>query len=101
MASVPLRRVQQLAGHADYKVTEVYAHLAPAASQDTVGKLKFLSRNCTSAPQILIQLTAQYPAKGEGRTFESCRGSHFLPAGTARRGREIPYGRSTPVFGYS
>lgn len=41
MAGVPLRRVQLLAGHADYKTTEIYAHLAPAGSRETVGKLGF------------------------------------------------------------
>lgn len=41
MAGVPLRRVQLLAGHADYKTTELYAHLAPAGAGDTVGKLAF------------------------------------------------------------
>lgn len=41
MAGVPLRRVQLLAGHADYKTTELYAHLAPAGAGDTVGKLQF------------------------------------------------------------
>jgi site-specific recombinase XerD len=41
MAGVPLRRVQLLAGHADYKTTEQYAHLAPAGAADTVGKLAF------------------------------------------------------------
>jgi site-specific recombinase XerD len=29
MAGVPLRTVQVLAGHADIKTTERYAHLAP------------------------------------------------------------------------
>lgn len=41
MAGVPLRRIQLLAGHADYKTTEMYAHLAPAEAADTVGKLSF------------------------------------------------------------
>ena len=29
MAGVPLRRVQLLTGHADYKTTEIYAHWHP------------------------------------------------------------------------
>lgn len=41
MAGVPLRRVQLLAGHADYKTTEMYAHLAPSGTADTVGRLPF------------------------------------------------------------
>lgn len=41
MAGVPLRRVQLLAGHADYKTTELYAHLAPEGAGDAVGKLGF------------------------------------------------------------
>lgn len=41
MAGVPLRRIQLLAGHADYKTTEMYAHLAPEGAQDAVGKLRF------------------------------------------------------------
>lgn len=40
-AGVPLRRVQLLAGHSDYKVTERYAHLAPGGAASAVGKLKF------------------------------------------------------------
>lgn len=38
---VPLRRVQLLAGHADYKTTEMYAHLAPEGGIDAVNKLGF------------------------------------------------------------
>lgn len=38
---VPLRRVQVLAGHSDYKVTERYAHLAPDAGDDAVELLAF------------------------------------------------------------
>lgn len=37
----PLRRVQLLAGHADYKTTEMYAHLAPEGGSSVVDKLKF------------------------------------------------------------
>lgn len=40
-AGVPLRRVQLLAGHSDYKVTERYAHLAPGGAASAVSKLKF------------------------------------------------------------
>jgi integrase len=41
MNGVPLRRVQLLAGHADYKTTEMYAHLAPEGAADAVSKLAF------------------------------------------------------------
>lgn len=41
MAGVPLRRIQLLAGHADYKTTEIYAHLAPQGGKGAVNKLKF------------------------------------------------------------
>lgn len=41
MGGVPLRRVQLLAGHADYKTTEMYAHLAPEGSESAVDKLTF------------------------------------------------------------
>lgn len=41
MNGVPLRRVQLLAGHADYKTTEMYAHLAPEGAGDAVSKLAF------------------------------------------------------------
>jgi integrase len=41
MGGVPLRRVQLLAGHADYKTTEMYAHLAPEGGQGAVDKLAF------------------------------------------------------------
>lgn len=41
MAGVPLRRVQLLAGHADYKTTELYAHLAPEGAVGAVSKLEF------------------------------------------------------------
>jgi len=41
MAGVPLRRVQLLAGHADYKTTELYAHLAPDGAAEAVDKLPF------------------------------------------------------------
>ena len=41
MAGVPLRRIQLLAGHADYKTTEIYAHLAPEGGQGAVDKLAF------------------------------------------------------------
>lgn len=40
MAGVPLRRVQLLAGHADYKTTEMYAHLAPEGAKGAVDKLR-------------------------------------------------------------
>lgn len=40
-AGVPLRRVQVLAGHGDYKVTERYAHLAPGGAVGAVNKLRF------------------------------------------------------------
>lgn len=41
MAGVPLRRVQLLAGHADYKTTEMYAHLTPEGAADAVNRLGF------------------------------------------------------------
>lgn len=41
MAGVPLRRVQLLAGHADYKTTETYAHLSPEGGRGAVDKLTF------------------------------------------------------------
>lgn len=41
MAGVSLRRVQLLAGHANQKTTELYAHLAPEGGGDAVGKLRF------------------------------------------------------------
>lgn len=41
IAGVPLRRIQILAGHADYKITERYAHLAPGGAASAVAKLKF------------------------------------------------------------
>ena len=41
MGGVPLRRVQLLAGHSDYKTTEMYAHLAPEGGQGAVDKLTF------------------------------------------------------------
>lgn len=41
MAGVPLREVQSLAGHADYKTTEAYSHLAPAGAGRAVDKLPF------------------------------------------------------------
>lgn len=42
MSGVPLRRVQILAGHADYATTEkYYAHLTPDGDHDAVAKLKF------------------------------------------------------------
>ena len=41
MAGVSLRRVQLLAGHADYKTTEMYAHLAPDGADGAVSKLPF------------------------------------------------------------
>jgi integrase len=41
MGGVPLRRVQLLAGHADYKTTEMYAHLAPEGGAGAVDKLNF------------------------------------------------------------
>ncbi|WP_426353650.1 tyrosine-type recombinase/integrase [Stenotrophomonas maltophilia] len=42
MAGVPLRRVQILAGHADYATTEkYYAHLTPDGDDGAVSNLKF------------------------------------------------------------
>ncbi|HFK2946624.1 TPA: tyrosine-type recombinase/integrase [Stenotrophomonas maltophilia] len=42
MAGVPLRRVQLLAGHADYATTEkYYAHLTPDGDDTAVAALKF------------------------------------------------------------
>jgi integrase len=42
MAGVPLRRVQVLAGHADYATTEkYYAHLTPDGDEAAVSKLRF------------------------------------------------------------
>ncbi len=42
MAGVPLRRVQLLAGHADYATTEkYYAHLTPDGDELAVSKLKY------------------------------------------------------------
>lgn len=41
MAGVPLRRVQLLASHTDYKTTETYTHLAPEGAFDAVAKLGF------------------------------------------------------------
>jgi integrase len=41
MAGVPLRRIQVLAGHSDYKVTERYAHLCPAGADAAVALLQF------------------------------------------------------------
>lgn len=41
MAGVPLRRIQLLAGHSDYKITERYAHLTPGGADAAVGKLRF------------------------------------------------------------
>jgi integrase len=39
MAGVPLRRIQILAGHADYKTTERYAHLCPQDAGVEVNKI--------------------------------------------------------------
>lgn len=42
MAGVPLRRVQLLAGHADYATTEkYYAHLTPEGNDAAVAQLRF------------------------------------------------------------
>jgi len=42
IAGVPLRRVQILAGHADYATTEkFYAHLTPEGDDGAVAKLKY------------------------------------------------------------
>ncbi|WP_241235844.1 tyrosine-type recombinase/integrase [Xanthomonas arboricola] len=42
MAGVPLRRIQLLAGHADYTTTEkYYAHLTPAGDEHAVRKIRF------------------------------------------------------------
>lgn len=40
MAGVPLRRIQMFAGHADYKTTEMYAHLSPVGGLSEVMKLR-------------------------------------------------------------
>jgi integrase len=40
MAGVSLRRIQLLAGHSDYKITERYAHLAPQGAESEVHKLR-------------------------------------------------------------
>jgi integrase len=39
MAGVPLRRIQILAGHSDYKITERYAHLAPEGEDGAVSRI--------------------------------------------------------------
>lgn len=39
MAGVPLRRIQVFAGHADYKTTEMYAHLCPTGGISEVMKI--------------------------------------------------------------
>lgn len=39
MAGVPLRRIQMFAGHADYKTTEIYAHLCPTGGISEVRKI--------------------------------------------------------------
>jgi len=39
MAGVPLRRIQLLAGHADYATTEMYAHLCPTGGLSEVMKI--------------------------------------------------------------
>lgn len=39
MAGVPLRRIQMFAGHADYKTTEMYAHLSPVGGLSEVMKI--------------------------------------------------------------
>ncbi len=44
IAGVPLRRIQILAGHSDYKVTERYAHLSPQGGIDAVDLLAFSRR---------------------------------------------------------
>ena len=42
MAGVPLRRVQILAGHADYATTEkFYAHLTPEGDDGAMAKLRY------------------------------------------------------------
>lgn len=41
MAGIPLRRIQLLAGHSDYKITERYAHLAPEGADSAVNVLRF------------------------------------------------------------
>lgn len=42
MGGVPLRRVQVLAGHADYATTEkYYAHLTPDGNDAAVGRLRY------------------------------------------------------------
>lgn len=39
MKGVPLRRIQILAGHSDYKITERYANLCPQGASSEVGKI--------------------------------------------------------------
>jgi integrase len=39
IAGVPLRRIQKFAGHADYKTTEMYAHLCPTGGMSEVQKI--------------------------------------------------------------
>jgi integrase len=40
MAGVPLRAVQEIAGHASIKTTEIYSHLAPDAFDEVRAKMK-------------------------------------------------------------
>lgn len=48
MAGVSLRRIQVLAGHSDYKVTERYAHLSPSGGDDAVAVLDFSQPKSTT-----------------------------------------------------
>jgi integrase len=51
IAGVSLRRIQVLAGHSDYKVTERYAHLSPAGGSDAVDLLSFSKKPRKSTPK--------------------------------------------------
>lgn len=44
IAGISLRRIQVLAGHGDYKVTERYAHLSPQGGDDAVSVIDFSPR---------------------------------------------------------
>src|SRR5690606_3936583 len=51
MAGVPLRRIQLLAGHSDYKTTETYAHLCPSGDASAGAKPRFGGPDSTPAAQ--------------------------------------------------
>lgn len=51
IAGVSLRRIQVLAGHSDYKVTERYAHLSPQGGDDAVAVLDFSPVKKKSTPK--------------------------------------------------